>query len=160
VLFTSQGKSGIWPKYFPLFHYPDAGANYCFTFELLEATLHEFSHSDALDDPLMIDGLEKAVTWCEQNRLEYRPSTQAYRGWNSGGQITSLGKGIPESWATAVIHMFLYRLNVSLSQLMERRLLRAYESRRAVLPDASDWDDLLDMVLPGAVGDERSVKRI
>jgi hypothetical protein len=160
VLFTSQGESGIWPKYFPLFHYPDAGANYCFTFELLEATLHEFSHSDALDDPLIIGGFEKAVTWCEQNRLEYRPSTDAYRGWNSGGQITSLGKGIPESWATAVIHMFLYRLNVSLSQLIERRLLRAYETRQAVLPDTTDWDDLLDTILPLPLGDETSVKRI
>src|SRR5258706_13705467 len=29
VLFTLQGASGIWPKYFPLFHYPQAGANYC-----------------------------------------------------------------------------------------------------------------------------------
>ena len=36
-LFREQTSSGVWPKYFPLFHYPEGGANYCFTFELLEA---------------------------------------------------------------------------------------------------------------------------
>jgi hypothetical protein len=31
---------------FPMFHDQDAGFNFCFTFELLEAVLHEFGESD------------------------------------------------------------------------------------------------------------------
>jgi hypothetical protein len=47
-LFFFQGKSGIWPKYFPLFNYPaDGTLNYCFTFEFLEAILTEFSDSES-----------------------------------------------------------------------------------------------------------------
>src|ERR1022692_4074059 len=45
-LFRCQSDTGIWPKYFPLFHYKDAGANYCFHFEFLEAMLNEFGDSD------------------------------------------------------------------------------------------------------------------
>ena len=33
-LLSHQTDSGIFPKYFPLFHYQDAGSNFCFTFEL------------------------------------------------------------------------------------------------------------------------------
>ena len=41
-LVDEQTPSGIWPKYFPLFHYQDAGSNFCFAFELLEGLLTEF----------------------------------------------------------------------------------------------------------------------
>jgi hypothetical protein len=49
LLFLHQTESGIWPKHFPLFHFTEggAGANYCFTFELLEGLLNEFGDTDA-----------------------------------------------------------------------------------------------------------------
>src|SRR5207244_2030651 len=40
-LCRKQTKTGIWPKYFPMFHYQEAGSNFCFTFEMIEAVLAE-----------------------------------------------------------------------------------------------------------------------
>ncbi len=160
VLFGLQGLSGIWPKYFPLFHYPEAGANYCFSFELLEAILHEFSECGLFEKEEVFNGLQKAVTWCELNRLEYRPGPDAYCGWNSGGQIATLNKGIPESWATAVVHMFLFRLSTELSELIENRIRTSYDAK-LTKKDASKWNELLDGSLPPiVVGTPTTVKRL
>src|SRR5206468_142935 len=92
-LFDQQTQSGIWPKYFPLFHYQEAGSNFCFTFELLEAVLTDFSDKSnrLIGNADFIDGLELAVTWCERNRLQYSTTRDTkqllFTGWNSGGFI-------------------------------------------------------------------------
>ena len=131
-LFALQTGSGIWPKYFPLFHYQEAGSNFCFTFELLEAVLTEFSgpHNTLIEDSRFVDGLERAVLWCEKNRVTYSTvrdgSRVIFTGWNSGGFVRSLQKGQPESWATAVVHMFLWELNDVLSNHIQERLLHKY----------------------------------
>lgn len=137
VLFRHQTKSGIWPKYFPLFHYQDAGSNFCFTFELLEAVLYEFgrAENELLDDAYCIRGLEKAVTWCEKNRLTVSVGNRQYTGWNSGGYFDTLRKGHPESWPTAVVHMFLWELENVLSQRIQALLLKKYN---AVVPREED----------------------
>jgi hypothetical protein len=151
-LFDEQTKSGIWPKYFPLFHYQDAGSNFCFTFELLEAILVEFgeSHNGVFAEERVVEGLEKAVTWCETNRLRFAEQTDTtkpvvpYEGWNSGGNLDTLRRGQPESWATAVVHMFLWELVLVLSRHVQKRLLEDYA---AVTPTAK-WKkvgDLLDI---------------
>ena len=132
-LLSHQTDSGIFPKYFPLFHYQDAGSNFCFTFELLEAVLCEFGSCDrnlggALD---FIDSLEKAVAWCEANQLTYPGSTDPCVGWNSGGDLSSLHKEQPESWATAVVHMFLWELRDVLSQRIQKQILQKYKARSA-----------------------------
>jgi hypothetical protein len=133
-LFEQQTASGIWPKYFPLFHYQEAGSNFCFTFELLEAVLTEFSDTEnrLVANAAFVQGLELAVTWCERNRLQYatrrKGKTKLYTGWNSGGFVRSLQKGQPESWATAVVHMFLWELKEVLSQHIQTRLLAKYAS--------------------------------
>jgi hypothetical protein len=159
-LICQQTKSGIWPKYFPMFHYHDAGSNFCFTFELLEAVLYEFGKKRwrLLDMPVFIDGLEKAVTWCERNRLRSTEGTVSYAGWNSGGHIITLGKEQPESWATAVVHMFLYELTRVVSQRIQHHVLRKYGGRDPKPKkdkSAATLDGLLDMevLLPG--GTER-----
>lgn len=130
-LMSRQAPSGIWNKYFPLFHYQDAGSNFCFTFELLEAVLNEFggSTNKILDLPSFIEGMERAVTWCEDNRLRYSVQTIPYTGWNSGGYLETLRKGQPESWASAVVHMFLWELDTVLSERIQQRVLRKYKSR-------------------------------
>jgi hypothetical protein len=151
-LFELQETSGIWPKYFPLFHYRDAGANYCFSFEMLEAILHEFAtEQDGTDaaslfaDERILSGFEKGVMWCEQNRFEFATASDPYYGWNSGGQIETLSRRMPESWATAVVHMFLERLQRSLSKAIQYRVLELYGVTEIQLrKDVNGWKKLVD----------------
>jgi hypothetical protein len=140
-LLDEQTPSGIWPKYFPLFHYQDAGSNFCFAFELLEGLLTEFGRqpppttsgsdhsmpkSKLMENDDFVMALEKAVTWCETNRLKCSEKSVAYTGWNSGGQLETLEKGHPESWATAVVHMFLSELVEVLAERIQEHVLRKY----------------------------------
>jgi hypothetical protein len=137
-LFAEQTPTGLWPKYFPLFHYKDAGSNFCYTFELLEAVLLEFGQQDnhVLLSETAISGLERAVSACVVDRLESsgpeggdgRKMIQ-YNGWNSGGNLDTLRRGQPESWATAVVHMFLRELINALSRHIRKRLLKQYDAK-------------------------------
>jgi hypothetical protein len=161
--FKSQQRSGIWPKYFPLFNYGmgEAGSNYFFSFELLEVIFSEFEESDLLEDKLVLDGIEKAISWCKSNRLVYTTGDVIYKGWNSGGQITTLKEGKPESWTTAVIHMFLHKLQLALSWQIKRHILMKYDaaSPEIINPDSTEWDDFIDspIFLPD---EETSVKTV
>ena len=161
--FKSQQHSGIWPKYFPLFNYGmgEAGSNYFFSFELLEVILSEFEKSDLLEDTVVLDGMEKAISWCKSNRLVYKAGDVTYKGWNSGGQITTLKEGKPESWTTAVIHMFLHKLQQALSWQIKQHILIKYDaaSPEIINPDSSEWDDFIDspIFLPD---EETSVKKL
>lgn len=127
-LFREKGDAGVWPKYFPLFHYEEAGSNFCFSFELLEAVLAEFCGETGalLDNDVVLAGLEQSVRWCEENRVTCQRGDRNFAGWNSGGVIRSLERGEPESWATAAIHMFLWELDQSLSRRVQRQLLDQY----------------------------------
>jgi hypothetical protein len=146
-VFRTQLTSGIWAKYFPLFQYrdPAGGANYCFSFEMLEAMLREFGNSTVFEREPCIVGLQRAVEWCERNRLELEHRKVPYRGWNSGGQAKTLREGAPESWATATIHMFLRELDRVTSALIQRHLLLEYNASPRSTPDPSDWDRLIDV---------------
>ncbi|HTC92499.1 MAG TPA: ATP-binding protein [Terriglobales bacterium] len=146
VLFDKQSPSGIWPKYFPLFHYPKAGSNFCFTYEMLEAVLAEFGYgaSSFLAMSPTLQRLDHALTWCVDNRLKYSVNGRTYHGWNSGGELDSLNAGKPESWATAVVHMFLWELQHVLSTKAQAAILREYKVPPAVL-DSNPWNNLLDM---------------
>jgi ATPases of the AAA+ class len=161
--FKSQQRSGIWPKYFPLFNYGmgEAGSNYFFSFELLEVIFSEFEESNLLEDKLVLDGIEKAISWCKSNRLVYTTGDVIYKGWNSGGQITTLKEGKPESWTTAVIHMFLHKLQLALSWQIKRHILMKYDaaSPEIINPDSTEWDDFIDspIFLPD---EETSVKTV
>jgi hypothetical protein len=150
-----QLKSGIWNKYFPLFHYPDAGSNYCFAFELIEAILDEFGEDLVIEEEVVFAGLEKATMWCRDNRIRYQQATE-YTGWNSGGDVEALSKGMPEAWATAIVHMYLHKLDIVLTELIERRILERYR----VVTTSRTWAEQLDsdVVLPG--GSKSSVKAL
>jgi hypothetical protein len=176
-LMSKQAPSGIWPKYFPLFHYQDAGSNFCFTFELLEAILYEFGDADSrlLTQPSFIEGLERAVAWCEGNRQRCIEDKVTYTGWNSGGYLETLMKGQPESWATGVVHMFLRELRSVLSQQIQELVLQKYpvtqnkphppvsvaESESTSDPEYGPLDDFLDidLLLRGQPTTVRSVLR-
>lgn len=155
-LIREQTKSGIWHKYFPLFHYQDAGSNFCFAFELLEALLCEFGRqpSKVMENERFVAALERAVDWCVANQLPY---SELYAGWNSGGQLQSLEKGYPESWATAVVHMFLAELTEVVSDRIQDVICKNYRfTAPAVRPSAEDsaksaLEKMLDIdvTLPG-----------
>ncbi len=150
-----QLQSGIWNKYFPLFHYPDAGSNYCFAFELLEAIINEFGEDLIIEEEVVFAGLEKATHWCRDNRIKYQHIVE-YTGWNSGGDIEALSKGMPEAWTTAVVHMYLHKLERVLTELIERRVLERYR----VTTTSRTWAEQLDSnaILPG--GGSYSVKAL
>ncbi|HYJ88788.1 MAG TPA: ATP-binding protein [Pyrinomonadaceae bacterium] len=145
--FDSQLKSGIWPKYFPLFNYRKGGtgSNYVFNFEMLEIVVDEFSKSRLLDDPSVLGGLGRALSWCENNRLTYRYKEKDFSGWNSGGQLETLSQGKPESWATAMVHMFLHRLRDALSARINKLVLLKYGATSEVVEKNPDpWNGLID----------------
>lgn len=158
-LFKKQ-TNGIWPKYFPLFHYQDAGSNFCFTFELLEAVLVEFGRieNELIDDEKFVEGLENAITWCEENRLDSIAQGKPYSGWNSGGYLQTLKKGQPESWATAVVHMFLRELCHVLSARIQKRLQKQYKARE-INPEESTISLLIDIEILEK-GDAKSLNSI
>jgi len=163
-IFKHQTAAGVWPKYFPMFHYQEAGANFCFTFEFLEAIVKEFGSGEnhLMDEPLYIEGLEKAISWCEGNRYRYPEGGTTYQGWNSGGELESLYGSKPESWATAVVHMFAWELRDTLSQAIQRHIIKKYDgSDLPERPDTAKLDGLLDvdvMLSTGAVGLKQALK--
>jgi hypothetical protein len=122
---AEQPESGIWHKYFPLFHFPRGGgaADYCFSFEFLEAVLTEFGHSTLATRDLL-EHFKKSVLWCDNHVLHYVYREKHYRGWNSGGEVTTLAAGMPELWATAAVHMFLNQLNLKISDLLDELVLK------------------------------------
>jgi hypothetical protein len=157
--FDKMLPSGIWPKYFPMFHYEDqgAGSNYCFSFELLEAVLTEFGDEEGsrlLDENHFVDCLDRALKWCEQNRLEYPVEDKGaggkkeFSGWNSGGYVQTLEDNQPESWATAVVHMFLYELRTVISKQIQRKIKKKYTTVEAKdLPERHQIAKMLDIAL-------------
>lgn len=149
-VFSQQAESGIWPKYFPLFHFPGGkgAADYCFSFEFLEAVLIEFGTS-VLSKPSLIQKIERAVRWCDTHFLEFKHSGDTYRGWNSGGEVSNLAAGKPESWATASVHMFLTQLDRRISDLLDQLVLKARFKldRRAVVESPNKFNDLIDINL-------------
>jgi SpoVK/Ycf46/Vps4 family AAA+-type ATPase len=125
-----------------MFHFLTAGANYCFTFEMLEALVNEMEPTEIFMIPGVIAGLNSAINWCVLNRLHY--SGDKYCGWNSGGSITTLLASMPESWATATVHWFLHKLDEALSAAIVDALLEKYRVARPKEPDRKEWDDLAD----------------
>jgi hypothetical protein len=155
---NKQNQAGIWEKYFPLFHYPRAGANHCWHFEVLEAVLHEFP--EILREEAVVARIEHALDWLDANRLRWVGATGEFLGWNSGADIPTLGTGQPESWPTGVVHMFLSRLRNALSLQIHELVLVKYRDRiqRFKAPEPRDWDNYLDCELPNQGKGRSTVK--
>jgi hypothetical protein len=143
-----QNGAGVWEKYFPIFHYPGAGPNHCWHFEVLEAVVNEFP--EILASQSNLQRIEKSLDWLADNRLTWRDSQCEFFGWNSGGDFVALQTGQPESWPTGVAHMCLWRLRQALSIRIRELVLRSYGERVKVFitPDVSDWRKNLDCKLP------------
>jgi hypothetical protein len=150
-----QRPSGIWVKYFPLFHYPEGGANHCFAFELLEAVLAEFGNDSMMKTDWMLSGLEKSMTWCESQRIAHPD----WRGWNSGGRVDAVLRDEPESWATGVVHMFLLQLGDKISHQLRTIVLDEYSATSYLKPSSKRFDEMLNMDLQ-IDGRQTSIKAV
>lgn len=152
-VFQNQTNSGIWHRHFPLFHFPGVGAaDYCFSFEFLEAILIEFSEDDILQNPCILESIIKAVQWCENNRLEFGAGENKFHGWNAGGDVTKLVAGMPEAWATGTVHMFLAELDSAISTLLDKLVLTRFHLDRTLISRSQEkWKTLIDvnLIFPG-----------
>ena len=147
-VFSTQSDSGIWQKYFPLFHFPhgQGAADYCFSFEFLEAILHEFG-AMVLRDPELLEGVERTIRWCDTHELVFTDTTGVYRGWNSGGEVRNLEAGMAESWATATVHMFLTILERRIEDVLDELILKRFGLDRGAVvdPNTKKFEDLIDV---------------
>jgi hypothetical protein len=145
---TEQPRSGIWHKYFPLFHFPHGGgaADYCFTFEFLEAVLNEFG-SAVLRTRELLAHFKRSLTWCDSHVLHFVNENEThFRGWNSGGEVRNLAAGKPESWATASVHMFLNQLHHKISDLLDQLVLTKFGfDRTATVISKEGFKRLIDV---------------
>jgi hypothetical protein len=144
---AKQSESGIWNRYFPLFHFPKGGgaADYCFSFEFLEGILTEFG-TFVLRDPALLERVKRVIQWCDTHELEFTDATgKKYRGWSSGGEVRNLAEGKSESWATASVHMFLTQLDRRISDLLDELVLKRFGiDRRAVTESSKKFEQMID----------------
>jgi hypothetical protein len=149
-VFAKQSESGIWHRYFPLFHFPKGGgaADYCFSFEFLEAILTEFG-TFVLRSPALLDRVKRVIRWCDTHELEFTDAAgKKYRGWSSGGEVRNLAEGKSESWATASVHMFLTQLDRRISDLLDELVLKGFGiDRRGVLESTKKFEQVIDAEL-------------
>lgn len=146
-VFSTQSGSGIWHKYFPLFHFPtgQGAADYCFSFEFLEATLMEFG-TTVLRNRELLEKVKRTLRWCDTHELVFTDATGTYRGWNSGGEVRKLEAGMSESWATASVHMFLTILERRIDDVLDELVLKRFGlDRGAVIASPKKFKDLIDV---------------
>jgi len=160
-VYKKQSESGIWNRYFPLFHFPGSGAaDYCFSFEFLEAMLIEFSGTDVLGDEQILGAMQESMTrtlsWCSRNRLMARNGDTVYHGWNAGGEVRNLAAGLPEAWATATVHMFLFELESTVSDWLQKLILERFGGGESTA--AKKWDRMIDVDLTFPIGVEETLK--
>lgn len=165
LFFSRQNDAGVWEKYFPMFHYPTAGSNHCWHFEVLEAVLAEFPQlvgdgSAVINEMDVLAYVSRSVDWLESNRLHFNVKEHGeckeYAGWNTGGQVATLAKGEPESWANGVVHMFLDHLHTCLSGAIRKEVLRKFGISKRPVCDGSEWDKAIDthLEIGGGKGQE------
>jgi hypothetical protein len=162
-VFLQQSESGIWHKYFPLFHFPKGkgAADYCFSFEFLEAILVEFGLA-VLRDRDLLNRIKQVIKWCDTHELVFAESPAVtYRGWNAGGDVGTLEARKSESWATATVHMFLTQLDRKLSDLLDELVLKKFGfDRRAVAKSPETFDDLIDSDLTFPDTGQKKLKEV
>lgn len=160
MFFGKQNAAGVWEKYFPLFHYPAAGPNHCWHFEVLEAIFNEFP--EIMSDTALLSHINRSLEWLERNRLQFMSAGKLFTGWNSGGDFKALRSGEPESWPTGVAHMCLGRLQERLSEQIGSAVLEKYRDRTQffVRKDVSGWQRYLDCDLPSLDKSRGTVKKL
>lgn len=155
--FDEQNKYGVWEKYFPIFHYPASGPNYCWHFEVLEAVIAEFP--SLLDDLGVVEKVQRSIGWLEQNRHEYFTGKKRFCGWHGGGDVVAVRQNLPESWPTSVAHVFLSGLLHNLDNQLRSLVLEKYSDRvQFYEKDEAEWNRYMDssFIESAAVPESRS----
>ncbi len=107
AFFAAQEPAGRWPLSSPLFHYPESGNAYCYTFETLAELLRPALAREggrtyrALLEPYL-DALFRAWDYAMQTRIPLEESGETF-GWSSTHQVV---RSEPEAWATAEVFSF------------------------------------------------------
>jgi len=119
VFFDCQLPDGTWSLSRPLFHYPAFGNAYCYEYELLTELLQQDDLKDLLIEqlPKISDAVDAAI------RTAYKLTTKV-QVWASGHH-PQLAE--PESWSTASVYHFFYRLDRLLAEAVRRELFRQLE---------------------------------
>ena len=109
AFFSQQDESGGWPLYDPLFHYPNAGNAYCYTFETLAQLLRPAllrREGRLLRDLLRphLPRLIKARQLADRTAIELG---EGGLGWSSGHHPH---RQHAEAWATASVFSYLQAL--------------------------------------------------
>lgn len=111
AFFSAQLSSGAWPLSEPLFHYPESGNAYCYTYETLTELLRPalpreggrvFRELLAIHLPKLLDSWHHA----RRTRVPLDEEGAAF-GWSSGHHVF---RQQPEGWATAAVYSFLQML--------------------------------------------------
>lgn len=161
-VFSQQSNSGIWHKYFPLFHFPrgQGAADYCFSFEFLEAIFAEFG-TFVLRNAALLKRVKKILQWCDKYELMFTDSTGTYRGWNAGGEVRKLAAGKSEAWATATVHMFLTQLDRRISDLLDELVLGRFGlDRTAVVESQQKFMELIDIPITFPAESPTTLKQV
>jgi hypothetical protein len=161
---SHQTGTGVWRKYVPLFHFPESGADYCFSFELLEAVVEEFGQPTNCNwhDLGLIESMGKALSWCEQNRIIRTIQQSTHGGWNAGGDPELLSSLKPEGWATFVVHHWCKLLERRIDQHLRENVLIKYRATRYEEPSRRSWEGFIDLSvqIDEASGSRGTVKTI
>lgn len=107
AFFAAQLDSGTWRTYQPLFHYPEAGNAYCYTFETLTELLRPALTTAASQHRRLfrpfVPRLLRAWTHARETALRLHLD-RATVGWSSGHHAH---RTTAEGWATAVVFSYL-----------------------------------------------------
>jgi hypothetical protein len=108
AFFGAQEDSGRWPQSAPLFHYPQSGNAYCYTYETLTELLRpalpreEGRALRALIERYL-GRLFDAWDYAMETRVPLEDTRGDTYGWSSNHHVT---RNDPEAWATAEVFAF------------------------------------------------------
>lgn len=120
--FRAQQPSGAWLPGKPLFHYPESGNAYCYSFETLTALLRPaLSKNATLYRQLLrphAGALVKAWRYAQETAITLDPNSGLAVGWCSGHHPHRTGA---EAWATASVFSFLQCLRCLVAEWTRER---------------------------------------
>jgi len=116
IIFADQNRDGVWPRYYPLFNFPTAGAAYVYHFELVLAILWAISHKPQKLQHYL-ENIERIIGWVETRNVYY--DKQCY-GWTISSDPTVRFQ--PISWATVEVLHSLFLLDKYLANI-QRELI-------------------------------------
>ena len=119
MFFDCQLEDGTWPLSRPLFHYPEFGNAYCYEYEMLTQLLQEEDLTDLLLEYL--PNISRAVDGAVSTAYKLETKVQVW----ASGHHPQLAE--PESWSTASVYHFFYRLDRLLAEAVRRELFRHLE---------------------------------